>query len=223
MMSQTLATLDFDIQRSAEHLSLRVSTLLDAIGEANGGRILDASKNLLETVFRTMVTDKNGEVQEGRRAATFPGLYEQAKGCILLSEEPEILDKITELCDKAILVIGQLRNSYGFSSHGRDGYAVEQIGLPEALFVARVALGITNLFYGRHIESPLSHMNARVRYEDHETFNEYFDSINGEDITVGGIVVRPSEVLFNADEIAYREYLIEYMSQLPDIGQGDEL
>lgn len=223
MTAQDLAVLDFDVRKSAEHLNLRISSLLDAISEANGGKILDASKNLLETVFRTMVTDKNGEVQEGRRAATFPGLYAQAKDCIRLSDEPEIIDRITELCDKAVLIVGQLRNSFGFNSHGRDGYDIGEIGLPESLFVARVALGITNLFYGKHINSPLSHMNARVRYEDHEAFNEYFDSIHGEDVTVGGIVVRPSEVLFNADEIAYREYLIEYMGQLPDISQEADL
>lgn len=222
MTDQTISVLDFEIQKSAEHLNLRVGELFDAVGQASGEKILDASKNLLETVFRTIITDKNGEVQEGRRAATFPNLYQQAKDCITISEEPEVLGKIDELCEKAVLIIGQLRNSFGGSGHGHDGYYASHFGLSESLFVARVALGITNLFYGTHINSPLSYMNSRIKYEDHEKFNEYFDELEGGDVKVAGISVRPSEVLFNADNIAYKEYLIEFMNQLPEIEKETE-
>ena len=215
MNDQTLTLFDFDIQSSAEHMNVRVGELYEALSQAKGEKILDASKNLLETVFRTIITDKNGEVEEGRRAATFPNLYNQAKDCIQLSDESDIVDKLNELCEKAVLIIGQLRNSYGMSGHGSDGYDDRRFGLPESLFVARVSLSITNLLYGKHLDSPLSHLNSRIQYENYADFNEYFDSQEGDDVSVAGILVRPSEVLFNADPIAYKEYLIEYMNQLP--------
>ena len=219
----TLPVVDFDIQEStASHLNQRVTELLDAINEVSSGRVLDASKNLLETVFRTIITDKNGCVREGRRAATLPELYAQAKECVSLSDEPEVIDKVSELCGKAVLIIGQLRNNYGFSSHGRDGYDTRQVGMFESLLVARVTLGVTNLFYGKHLNSPLLHMNARIRYEDFEAFNSYFDS-SREDITIEGILIRPSEALFYADEIAYREHLVEYLGQPFDIEEGESL
>jgi hypothetical protein len=221
MIDQTLTLFDFDIQNSAEHMNARVGEMYDALSQPKGEKILDASKNLLETVFRTIITDKNGSVEEGRRAATFPNLYAQAKECILLSDESDVVDKLNELCEKAVLIIGQLRNSYGMSSHGRDGYDDKHFGLPESLFVARVSLSITNLLYGKHLDSPLSHLNSRIQYENYADFNDYFDSQEGDDVKVAGILVRPSEVLFNADPIAYKEFLIEYMNQPPQDQEED--
>ena len=215
MNDNTIAVLDFELKQDAEHLNQRLGDLFSSIGEANPNRIIDEAKNLLETVFRTIIVDKTGSVEEGRRAATFPNLYTQAKDCISLSNEPDAIDKINELCEKAVLIIGHIRNSYG-NAHGRDGYSTNNIDLAESLFFARIAISITNLLYGKHINSPIKHLNNRIKYEDYNDFNEYFDEAEGPDIVVGGIPLRPSEVLFNGDLTAYREYLIEFMNQPPE-------
>lgn len=215
MNDNTIMLLDFDIKQDAEHLNQRISNLFSSIGEANSSKIIDDAKNLLETVFRTIIVDKTESVDEGRRSATFPNLYMQAKECILLSDEPDVIDKINELCEKAVLIIGQIRNSYG-NAHGRDGYSSNNMGITESLFFARIALSITNLLYGKHINSPIKHLNNRIRYEDYDDFNEYFDDLEGLDVIVGGIPLKPSEVLFNNDLTAYKEYLIEYMNQTPE-------
>lgn len=210
-MSDTLETIDFYVDERAKQLQMRIDDLLASLGNEYGDELLDASKNLLETVFRTIIVDKKGAVEEGRRAATFDGLYRQATECVVLSGEEEAADKINQMCKSAVEGIGYLRNKYGKSSHGRDGYIDRHISIQEALFVARFSLGITNLLYGKHLSSPVAYANSRVRYEDYSDFNEYIDDLEGDDVMVAGISIRPSQALFDCDNIAYKEKLIEYM------------
>jgi hypothetical protein len=214
MSQHVLATIDFEVSESASELNNRVAELFESISSGVPGKIIDASKTLLESVFRTIVVDKNGVVEEGRRAATFPGLYAQAKECIDLSDDVDVIERVDEMCSKAVLIIGQVRNSHGYSAHGREGFNDTGMGMRESLFIARIALGIANLFYGKHLDSPLKHLNERVRYEDFEEFNDYIDSSEPSDLMVAGIAIRPSEALFSTDRIAYRELLAEYMESI---------
>jgi hypothetical protein len=196
--------------RAASHFEERLEALKSALTTGTPGSIVEEAKALLECVYRTIVTDHNGDVAPGARGGppTFPELYSQAKACINLSEDSDVESRIDEACSKLTLIIGQTRNSNGATSHGQDAYSENLLGLHEAHFIAREALSIAALFLNRHSVSE-AHLYARLRFEDHNDFNEYIDE-SEEWPAVLGQEMRPSEVLFNTDPTSYRAALTEY-------------
>ncbi|OJU88185.1 hypothetical protein BGO17_04420 [Candidatus Saccharibacteria bacterium 49-20] len=201
--------------RSAAHFDERLRALHDSLATGTSGSVVDEAKALLECVFRTIITDHNGEVAPGHRGQpTFPELYEQAKACINLSNDGDVAIRIDEACAKTVLIIGQIRNSNGATSHGQDAYAENLLGAHEAHFIAREALSIAALFLNRHSETE-SHLHSRLRFEDHSEFNEYVDDTEDWPV-IFGQNMRPSEVLFNTDPTSYQAALIEYKQRPQD-------
>lgn len=202
---------EIDVPAGAAYLRQKIDDLEGALQENHTGKMFDASKGLLETVFRTIIIDHNGQVaSQNGREPSFMNLYKQSLSCIgNLSNENGVAFKLNELCTKAIDVIGNLRNNFGYASHGQDGYTRFDINPIEAVFISNVAAALVNFLYGAHTIQPLSYQNVRLIYGNFETFNDYIDDLNSE-VVVSGISMRPSEALFMTDQSAYRELLIEY-------------
>lgn len=55
--------------------------------------------------------------------------------------------------------------------------------------------------------------DPRVKYEDNKKFNESMDD-NFEKITVAGISMLPSEVLYNTDYQAYKDFLEDFQNEV---------
>lgn len=195
---------------SASHLSERYTHLLEALSTENAAGACDHSKTFLETIFRTIITDRNGEIREtsGQRAS-FVELYRQTCECLDPHESDAIFLPIVK---KGATVIADMRDNYGSSSHGQDGYHERRVELAEATFLVRLSLVIASYVYSRHKHSTTSHENSRLHYEDNSSFNEYLDSEG--DVEVAGIFVVPSKVLFDNDPIAYKEQLLEYTNDV---------
>lgn len=195
---------------SASHLSERYTHLLDALSAENAAATCDQSKTFLETIFRTIITDRNGEISETPdRRASFVELYRQTCECL----DPQDSDiTFLPIVKKGVTVIAAMRDNYGSSSHGQDGYHERKVELAEATFLARLSLAIAGYVYSRHKHSTSLHENARLHYEDNTLFNEHLDSDG--DVEVAGIFVAPSKILFDNDPIAYKEQLIEYTNDV---------
>jgi len=195
--------------RAAVHFEERITALKTALSEGSPGAIVDEAKSLLECVYRTIITDHNGSVLPGRRGEpTLPELYSQAKSYVIFSNDEIIHSRIDEACSKLTLIIGQTRNSNGAAAHGQDAYAQNLLSRDEAYYFAREALSVSALFLNKHLSTE-SHLHARLKYEDHDDFNEHLDDIEEWPILFGQ-ELRPSETLFNNDPMRYREALIEY-------------
>lgn len=194
---------------TATHFEERLESLKVALYDKTPGSIVEEAKALLECVYRTIIIDHSGEVAPGRRGQpTFPELYMQAKACLSLSDDLDISHRVDEACLTITRTIGQIRNSNGSTSHGQDAYTENRLGIHEAHFIAREALSIAAFFLNRHSISE-THLRARLRFEDHNNFNESIDDSQEWPIIMGQ-EMRPSEVLFNTDPTRYREALIEY-------------
>ena len=195
--------------RSANHFGERIESLRVALNDKSPGAIVEEAKALLECVYRTIITDHNGEVAQGHRGQpTFPELYAQAKECLSLSDDLDVSQRIDEACRTITRIVGQIRNSNGSTSHGQDAYAENHLGIHEAHFIAREALSIAAFFLNRHSVSE-TYLHTRLRFEDHGDFNEFVDDSQEWPIVMGQ-EMRPSEILFNTDPTRYHEALIEY-------------
>lgn len=203
---------------SAHHLNDQYQMLVDALDDKDPGAIYDHSKTLLESVFRTIITNRNGVVIEtSNQRATFDQLYQQACGTLKSHDTDSLFLPIVRKATKAI---SEMRNNHGTSSHGRDGYIEQQLMMDEALFVARITLATAGYFYSRHTYTSMDNENSRLNYDDNLTFNEYLD-IEGDTVVAGISVAAPSRVLFDYDPIAYKEKLLEFKSDIEDREKED--
>lgn len=211
-------TLNLPVQ-AAGYLSERYERLMEAIASEHTGNICDEAKALLECVFRTIINNRNGAVDEGPQGhATFIQLYEQAWNS-LLTASPNT--DFREILKKAAQAVGKMRNEFGGVSHGQDGYDERSLGLAEAMYIARLALSLAGYMYTHHQNVSADSKNARLNYSDNADFNDYIDA-EQDVLEVSGILILPSEALFRTDLIAYREKLIEFKdAQLTEQYEAD--
>lgn len=117
----------------------------------------------------------------------------------------------------ALQGVCELRNAYGFASHGADSPrpAMETV---QALLAAQAADAIVGFLDRVHRQERQAISIAGREYEDHQGFNAYIDAAN-EQVRVFDLIYRPSEVLFAVDQEAYRDILANYE---PDAEINDE-
>lgn len=198
----------------APHLGEKYQQLLTSLTDKSPESIYDSAKVLVESVMRTVITDRNGVVDESPdRRASIHSLCRQTIATFAVHDTDAEFVPILRSC---ILAIANMRNNYGAGSHGQDGYVERVINLEEALFVARLAMTVVGYVYSRHTNASTDHQNARLHYEDYEDFNAYIDQEG--DIEVAGILVAPSRILFDNDPIAYKEQLLEYENDVRGVG-----
>lgn len=214
-MSTYLQNIDLvrQVLEGLPHLEERFQFLLDALDEQHPGKIIDEAKCFLESTFRTIDIDHYGDEHRDRiDRLRMPELFTEVGQVVILSDNEIVSHQLREMCDRHFTYIGSIRNAEGAAAHGRDGYHESSTGLAEALYVANIALSIGVLFYSRHRMRGNVSNNKRLKYEDYPEFNNYLDEAQ-DDITVAGISLIPSDVLFNTDHKAYREALIEFLDR----------
>jgi hypothetical protein len=104
--------------------------------------------------------------------------------------------------------VAELRNAYGFASHGAGGPrpAMESV---QALLAAQAADAIVGFLHRVHKQERNALLSVRLEFGDNEEFNSYIDEAN-EQVQIFDLIYRPSEVLFAVDHEAYRELLIAF-------------
>ncbi len=108
----------------------------------------------------------------------------------------------------ALQGVCELRNAYGFASHGADGPrpVLESV---QALLAAQAADAIVGFLYRVHRQERSVLATVRVEYDDNLEFNTYIDDAN-EQVRIFDLIYRPSEVLFAVDQAAYHDLLSRY-------------
>ena len=113
-----------------------------------------------------------------------------------------------------------LRNDYGLSSHGRDGFSA-RLDIRHATLAAHAADTIVSFLYRIHRDASMQTLGARVYYEQHADFNEAFD-LENETIRLGNLEFLPSQVLFHVDREAYRAAVYEHRAERVGPEHGDD-
>jgi hypothetical protein len=122
-----------------------------------------------------------------------------------------------------LVAICELRNAYGFASHGS---AAERSAMEstEAMLAAQAADTIVGFLYSNHIRDRTPAIAAVIGYGDNLGFNQYVDSANAI-VQIFDLQYQPSEVLFYVDRSAYDDQLTGFTAAVIEnmqLGVDDE-
>ncbi len=206
------------------HIEQQVTSIERAVVE-NPGLAFDLSKTLVESVCRTVLSERAISYADDddlpklfKMVSQFlPFLPETASG---ESETRQSLNRTLNGLSTAILGICQLRNQCGFASHG-SGSPRPPLESAQALMVAEAADTIIGFLHRVHRQDRVKLNSLRNCYEENHGFNDSIDESYGM-IHIFDIEFRPSEVLFQMEPESYRVYLAEFGSEVDVVECTDQ-
>ncbi|MHB8998252.1 MAG: abortive infection family protein [Thermoanaerobaculia bacterium] len=189
------------------HIGEQVKALERAVAE-NPGLAFDLAKTVVEGVCKTILTER--KIAFGLDD-DLPKLFKAVTTKLPLlpvaaSNEADARKSLAQTLNglhTALHGVCELRNAYGFASHGSDSPrpAMESV---QALLAAQAADAIVGFLHRVHCQDRAKPPEARLAFKDSEVFNTYVDEANER---VFDLEYRPSEVLFSIDQEAYRDLL----------------
>ncbi|WP_457809124.1 abortive infection family protein [Kushneria sp. EE4] len=208
-----LCTEAFSLSADANHLAEQKERLEQALERQDCSLVLDTSKSLLETVFKTILSDRLSDVNLSQ---DMKPLYRSIRGCLQFNVNEGVNKNINNMASVVVHNVAELRNSYGAASHGDDGYFENPVTLTDADLIANISDALCCYLYKRHKESSDPNLSARVYYEDYPDFNDWLDGqFPGWFLPSGGEIL-PSLLLYKHDNKEYREALLQYISSEED-------
>lgn len=203
-----LCTDAFSLSINANHLTEQKERLEQAIEQQDSPLILDTSKSLIESVFKTILSDR---VNLANLNVDMNPLYRSVQDCLQLNSDIGVNDKLTKLTRAIVHNVAELRNSYGAASHGDDGYFQNPITPTDARLIANISDVFCTYIYTRHKESSDPNLAERIYYQDYPEFNDWLDEqFPAYPLPTGGEII-PSELIFQHDFKVYREMLLQYI------------
>ena len=197
------------------HIEQQVLALEEAV-DRNPGLAFDLAKTLLESACKTVLTGVKRQYDDRWELPRL--LKETLEQLRLVPEEiaqekgvSESLRKTAGGLQTVIQGICELRNAYGFASHGK-GPSFQQLESVHALVVARATDVIVDFIFRVYREYSVFTPAKPLTYEDNVEFNEYVDN-NNEPVRIFNLEYSPSEVLFKVDPDAYYDLLLEFNDQ----------
>ena len=206
----------------AIHLLEQKSRLEQAISSNDPALTLDTSKSLLESIFKTIISDRVAEPELGQ---DFGPLYKNVRDVLALNQDTQANEILKRLTNSIVHNVGELRNKYGAASHGDDGCYENPIQMPEAEMVAHIVDGMGGFLFRKHKDLNDPELAHRIFYSDYGEFNDWLDSQNDPiEIPVEEAKVIPFSVfLFTYDVDTYRAMLLQYIqTEEEDAGIVDE-
>jgi hypothetical protein len=198
------------------HIEQQVKALERAVAE-NPGLAFDLAKTLIESACRTILTERGAfcdptdDLPKLFKIATqrLPFLPPSASGEV--EARNSLLQTLSGL-STAVQGVCELRNAYGFASHGSDSprLAMESV---QALLAASAADTIIGFLHRVHRQDRMLPANPAAEYDQNAVFNDAVDETHGM-ISIFDIEVKPSEVLFRMEPESYRIYLAEFEPEL---------
>lgn len=180
-----------------------------AMGE-DAALCLDLSKAFLETIFKTILSDR---VEEPNLDKNFYPLFKDVKDILPLSENIPANELLTRLAGSIVNNVVELRNSFGAASHGGDGFHQNPIDMTSAEFVMSSVDGLAACLYKKHKETLEPDIAQRLQYNDYPEFNDWLDE-QFESYTIPSTTIEfpASKMIFEHDLNSYREMLVQYSS-----------
>jgi hypothetical protein len=198
--------------RGLAHVEEQVTALERAVVE-NPGLAFDLAKTLIESACRTILTERQ---QSYASDDDLPKLFKTVTTFLPLSppsgssspDGHKSLKQTLNGLHTALQGVCELRNDFGFASHGSDGYRPRMESI-QAMLAAQAADTIVGFLHSTHQEDRAVQRTRPLRFEDHVNFNDYVDDAHGS-IQIFELSFRASEVLFRVDHQAYRDALASF-------------
>lgn len=177
------------------------------------GIVIENCKSLVESIFKTILVEADSKTEDDLKNCDIGNLYKQVKK-ILFFEEKGYLNIIGSFSS----AISEFRNKLGETSHGKDIYTLENnrsvLFDDEILFLLSTTDNISYflLSYYKNLYPAYAEKKQELAYDDNKEFNEWFDETE-EAVSVGGVSLSPSRVLFDGDMEAYKTSLSEYLGK----------
>jgi hypothetical protein len=209
---------------SLPHIEEQIKAIERAVVE-NPGLTFDLAKTVVESACKTILSERKIPFASDD---DLPRLFKTVTASLPLlpvaaSNEAEARRSLAQTLSglhTALQGVCELRNAYGFASHGSEGPrpVMESV---QALLAAQAADAIVGFLHRVHREERAALPGIRLQYDDSAAFNEYVDEAN-EVVRIFDLEYRPSEVLFNVDQEAYRDILADFASEAasPDRTEG---
>ena len=178
----------------------------------NPGLVFDLARAMIESTCHSVLSERRIEYSKNEK---LPKLFKiTTKNLPLLPSSLEgekaakdSLEKTLRGLNDAVRGVCELRNGYGFASHGFSGER-SSLGEAQARLAAEAADTIIGFLHRAHRQERFV---EALKYEDFEGFNETIDDEIGS-INVYDAEFRASEVLFNMKRDSYLSYLAEFES-----------
>ncbi len=177
------------------------------------GIVIENCKSLVESIFKTILVEADSKTEDDLKNCDIGNLYKQVKK-VLFFEEKGYLNIIGSFSS----AISEFRNKLGETSHGKDIYTLENnrsaLFDDEILFLLSTTDNISYflLSYYKNLYPAYAEKKEELAYDDNKEFNEWFDETE-EVVSVGGVSLSPSRVLFDGDIEAYKTSLSEYLGK----------
>ena len=194
------------------HIEEQIKGIERAVIE-NPGLAFDLAKTVVESACRTILVERKVAFAADD---DLPRLYKAVTTNlpmlpIAASGEAEARKSLVQTLNglhTALQGVCELRNAYGFASHGADGPRplMESV---QALLAAQAADAIVGFLHRMRRQERGPVLSARLDYDDNEDFNTYVDEAN-EQVKIFDLAYWPSEVLFAVDHEAYRDLQANY-------------
>jgi hypothetical protein len=177
------------------------------------GLVIENCKSLVESIFKTILVEADSKTEDDLKNCDIGNLYKQVKK-VLFFEEKGYLNIIGSFSS----AISEFRNKLGETSHGKDIYTLENnrsaLFDDEILFLLSTTDNISYflLSYYKNLYPAYAEKRKELEYEDSQEFNEWFDDTE-EAVSLRGVSLSPSRVLFDGDTEAYKTSLSEYLGK----------
>jgi len=195
------------------HVDEQVRAIEEAVFESPS-LAFDLAKTLVESACRTILTER--AVASGKDD-DMQALFKLTKQNLPMlptdataeREARKSLEQTLNGLNTALQGVCELRNAYGFASHGTDGTRATMESA-QALLAAQAADAIVGFLSRVHRQEPAA-PGERLSFDVAEDFNSYIDDAN-EPVRIFELEYRPSEVLYAVDLEAYRDMWLAFDS-----------
>lgn len=202
------------------HIEEQVKALELAVVE-NTGLAFDLAKTLVESACKTIITERGGTFDKDDEMSRLFKVASQAVPFLpsALAGDTAARRSLQQTLgglNTAMQGVCEMRNAFGFASHGSEGPRPVMEGV-QALLVAQAADAIIGFLYRVHRQDLTRPKSVMLEYRANPDFNEWLDE-QCEPVRILSLPpYRPSDVLFNVDEEAYRDLLNDYEAK-DDVG-----
>lgn len=201
------------------HIEEQVKALELAVVQ-NTGLAFDLAKTLIESACKTIITERGGTYDPDDE---LPRLFKQVAQTVPflppsmssdVAARKSLLQTLSGL-STAVQGVCELRNAYGFASHGADALRPAMEGV-QAILAAQATDAIIGFLHRVHRQDLSRPRSVPMEYEDNPELNEWIDQQNPPIQILALPPYKPSEVLFFVDQEAYRDLLANYKSEVED-------
>lgn len=198
-----------------DHIAEQVNGIEQAV-TGNPGLAFDLAKTLIESVCRTVLTERGIEYAP---KDDLPSLFRLTRQNLSFlppaaseaSEARRSLEQTLSGLNTALQGICELRNHCGFASHG-SGAPRPALESAQALLAAEAADAIVGFLYRIHRQGRTIAATGNGSTKRDGAFDEVLDEEVGP-ITIRQIQLQASDVLFTMEPETYRIYLAEHFDE----------